>query len=73
MEYEEDNFVGAARGDARGELLLIPFLPWCGMEFHDLKRPQAVNNKTGSGISTRNRVVLSPKTIAVMTDKPKLT
>ena len=29
------NFVGAARGDARGELLLIPFLPWCGMEFHD--------------------------------------
>ncbi len=28
--------LGAARGDARGELLLIPFLPWCGMEFHDL-------------------------------------
>lgn len=27
--------LGAARGDARGGLLLIPFLPWCGMEFHD--------------------------------------
>jgi len=32
------NFAGAARGDARGELLLIPLLPWCGMEFHDLSR-----------------------------------
>jgi len=27
--------LGAARGDARGGLQLIPFLPWCGMEFHD--------------------------------------
>lgn len=27
--------LGAARGDARGGLLLIPFLPWGGMEFHD--------------------------------------
>ncbi|MEE2030502.1 hypothetical protein DIKCMJMK_04426 [Shewanella oneidensis] len=44
--------LGAARGDARGGLLLIPFLPWCGMEFHDFDFDLKIQTKFESAFQT---------------------